>query len=167
MQKQLFLSVVGPHFLLSTQLFHIVVDYQMAPLVLVAYLATKEEFRIRTHVLHLGPIKTDLYFIQIWIFWFPNLATKFKIWSSGGATCINCKFGHQMAPLDFFSEKIIQNFSQKPESKERGLNEQNFCCKYMRCQLCRFWIGTNTSGAIWWSNLELIQVAPSGSQICN
>ena len=27
--------------------------------------------------------------------------------------------------------------------------------------------GTNTSGAIWWPNLELIHVAPSGAQIWN
>ena len=26
---------------------------------------------------------------------------------------------------------------------------------------------TNASGAIWWSNLQLMQVAPSGGQICN
>ena len=26
---------------------------------------------------------------------------------------------------------------------------------------------TNASGAMWWPNLELIQVAPSGGQICN
>ena len=28
-------------------------------------------------------------------------------------------------------------------------------------------IGTNASGAIWWPNLELMQVAPSGGQIWN
>ena len=26
---------------------------------------------------------------------------------------------------------------------------------------------TNTSGATWWPNFQLIQVAPSGGQICN
>ena len=26
---------------------------------------------------------------------------------------------------------------------------------------------TNASGAIWWPNLQLMQVAPSGGQICN
>ena len=26
---------------------------------------------------------------------------------------------------------------------------------------------TNASGAIWWPNLELMQVAPSGGQFCN
>ena len=26
---------------------------------------------------------------------------------------------------------------------------------------------TNASGAIWWPNLELMQAAPSGGQICN
>ena len=26
---------------------------------------------------------------------------------------------------------------------------------------------TNASGAIWWPNLELMQVVPSGGQICN
>ena len=27
--------------------------------------------------------------------------------------------------------------------------------------------GTNANGAIWWPNLQLIQVVPSGGQICN
>ena len=31
--------------------------------------------------------------------------------------------------------------------------------------MTKFW--TNASGTIWWPNLELIQVAPSGYQICN
>ena len=26
---------------------------------------------------------------------------------------------------------------------------------------------TNASGAIWWPNLKLMQVAPSGGQLCN
>ena len=26
---------------------------------------------------------------------------------------------------------------------------------------------TNASGAIWWANLQLMQVAPSGGKICN
>ena len=34
------------------------------------------------------------------------------------------------------------------------------------CQLVGKY-ASNTSGAIWWSNLQLIQVAPSGGQICN
>ena len=28
-------------------------------------------------------------------------------------------------------------------------------------------IGTYASGAIWWPNLELMQVVPSGGQFCN
>merc|ERR1711911_451456 len=40
------------------------------------------------------------------------------------------------------------------------------------CNLCKWRhlvakFATNASGAIWWPNLQLMQVAPSGGQICN
>ena len=40
------------------------------------------------------------------------------------------------------------------------------------CNECKWFhlvskFATNASGAIWWPNLELMQVAPSGGQICN
>merc|ERR1711978_142065 len=40
------------------------------------------------------------------------------------------------------------------------------------CNLCKWRhlveeFTTNASGAIWWPNLQLMQVAPSGGQICN
>ena len=40
---------------------------------------------------------------------------------------------------------------------------------FFRCKLCHLVAkyATNTSGAIWWPNLQLMQVAPSGGQICN
>ena len=37
-------------------------------------------------------------------------------------------------------------------------------CKWLK-MVAKF--GTTTSGAIWWPNLQLIQVAPSGGQFCN
>ena len=49
------------------------------------------------------------------------------------------------------------------------LNQSKLCqiCNYYKWRHLVAKFATNASGAIWWPNLQLMQVAPSGGQICN
>ena len=73
------------------------------------------------------------------------------IWPPGGAICIGYKFDHQMAPL-----ALVANLA----TKWRNLNRD-------RCPNLVGTFAIDTCGAIWWPNLELMQVATSGGQIWN
>ena len=90
-----------------------------------------------------------------WFQW--NFLNWLQIWPPDGATCIGCqfchrmhhlhidsKFDHQMAPI-----ALVPYLTTKVVHQVESLTLPN-CL-----------------GLSWWSNMELMQVAPSGGQICN
>ena len=60
-------------------------DHQMVPLALVANLTTRWGHLYKLHIIYLATKWHNLNCLQSW--------------PPDGATCISCKFGHQMAPL--------------------------------------------------------------------
>ena len=148
-------------------------DHQMAPLALVANLAT------RWRHLH-------------WL----------QIWPPDGATCISSKVGHQVVSLAlphclgrlyWHYQLVLSWYLHQPESHQLSLAVKSgkvgtnasgaiwwpnwelmqvVPSGGQNCNQCKWChlvakFATNSSGAIWWPNLQPIQVVPSGGQICN
>ena len=97
-------------------------------------------------------------------------------WSSCSNASLHCQ---EISPILLFGNTTKTFLFSIQEEREDSANDTSsvgnlLLPRYLlQCEECLFsqlkscLFGTNARGAIWWPNLELIQVAPPGGQIWN